>query len=302
MNSHPTFVRVDLPTSDVARAARFYGNVFGWTFEHSQPRQATRSSPPVATSALTGRGAPGDDRWLDIAPEVGLVEVGEIPPAGGVAVAVGVDSIAGAFARIEHAGGRRVHGPEVIDDIRTAVFADCEGNEIGLWSPGPEADFPWRPHQGASVVDGATFQYVQLQATMLQRAARFYGEVFGWEFTPPHESHAPTGPVPSAGQALYGRDVVLYCNDGRPQVGLLKVERVASSAGIRVAVGVDSTSAALDRIERAGGKVLLQQAETRDAHVAMFADSEGNEVSLLAPSSGRPVAWTPHRMSVGSQP
>ena len=206
---------------DVARGARFYQHVFGWAFEHSQPPQMTQSSLPVSSRAFTGRGAPGADGWLDIAPEVGLVEVSEIPLSGGVAVAIGVDSIDGAFGRIEQAGGRRLHGPEVIDDIRTAVFADCEGNEIGLWSPGPEADFPWRPHQGASVVDGATFQYVQLQATILQRAADFYGQVFGWEFTPPHESHAPTGPVPSAGQALYGRDVVLYCNDARPQVGLL---------------------------------------------------------------------------------
>jgi len=194
-----------------------------------------------------------------------------------------------------HASGLAAR--EVIDDIRTAVFADSEGNEIGLWSPGPGADFSWRPHKGAVVADGATFQYVQLQAVILRRAAEFYAEVFGWRFTPPHRSHAPGGPVPSARAALYGRDVILYCNDTRPEVGLLKVDRIAPGAGIGVAIGVDSILAALDRIERAGGSICGQQAELDDPCVAMFADSEGNHVSLLAPARERSVPWRPHLMT-----
>lgn len=297
MKRHATFVRVDLPTSNVARAARFYGDVFGWTFERRQPTSAQEGESGAPTMCFRGSGAPEEDGWLDIAPEVGLVAVAEVPPPGSVGASIGVDSIDRAFERIQLAGGRRIRGPEVIDDIRTAVFADSEGNEIGLWSPGPEADFSWRPHNGAAVVDGATFQYVELQAVVLQRAAGFYTEVFGWRFRPPHESHAPGGPVPSARAPLYGRGVILYCNDTRPEVGLLKVDRVASNAGIRVAIGVDSIPATLDRIERSGGTVWSPETEVDDPCVAAFADSEGNYVSLLAPAPRSRVSWRAHRMT-----
>lgn len=298
-------MRVELPVLDAERAARFYRDVFGWRFECPSPCGAMdawalgaseKRGASGSTVLFAGRGAPGTVGWLDVTPEVALVEVVEIAPRG-IAAAIGVDEIEEAFARIERAGGRRVSGREVVDDIRTAVFADCEGNEIGLWSPAQEAEFSWQPHAGASSVDGVTLQYVELQALSLERASRFYGDVFGWEFTPPHVTHAPGGPFPSARRPLYGHDVVLYCNERKPEVGLRAVDEVQLDGGIGVAVGVDSIPAALQRVATAGGGVHRDVEERADISVAIVSDPEGNRVSLLAPVAGRRVPWTPHVMA-----
>lgn len=299
-------MRVALSVLDAGRAARFYRDVFGWQFERPQPGAAVCASllagcdeDPASSSTLlfAGRGVPGGAGWLDVTPEVELVEVVELAPRRGTAATIGVDAIEEAFARIERAGGHRVSEREVIDDIRTAVFADCEGNEIGLWSPAPGAEFSWQPHAGASCVDGVTLQYVELQAVSLKRASRFYADVFGWDFTPPHVSHAPGGPFPSACRPLYGRDVVLYCNDVRPEVGLRQVDEVETDGGIGVAIGVDSLSSALERISDASGAVDRDVEAGAEFSLAIITDTEGNRVSLLAPASTRRYSWTPHAMA-----
>ncbi len=301
-----TFVRVELPVMNLERAGRFYRDVFGWQFELSMESLAVGKSvhtapdplrPASPTLLFAGRGVPGVAGWLAVTPEVGLVKVDERAPTSRTGATIGVDSIEDAFVRIEEAGGRRVAEAEVIDDIRTALFADSEGNEVGLWSPGQEADFSWRPHAGATVVDGVTFQYVELPALSLHRAARFYSEVFGWTFTPPHSSHAPRGPFPSARRPLYGEGVVLYCNDLRPEVGLRKVEVAEMCGGIGVVVGVDSLPAALRRISEAGGSIHRDVEAGAEVSLATVRDPEGNLVSLVAPAAGRRFAWTPHVMT-----
>ncbi|MEZ7125271.1 VOC family protein [Nonomuraea sp. AD125B] len=105
----------DISTPDAPRARRFYQELFGWTVNAIDE-----------TYALVG----GDgDR-----PAGGIGQAGPGSPYTGVVVYIAVDDVEAALERAESLGGSRVMEPAPTPMGRIAVFADLDGNRVGLVS------------------------------------------------------------------------------------------------------------------------------------------------------------------------
>jgi predicted enzyme related to lactoylglutathione lyase len=147
---------------DVDRAAAFYGAVLGWTYGDRRPGAlAIAGSSPRAIVALD---APGMEYW----PE---------RRAGGF-VSRGVADIDVAVARVRAAGGR-ASDPIETPHGRSSDCADDQGTPFSLHEREPGT-----PRPAINGTESGDVSYFTLRVPDVTRARTFYGEVFGWTFTP----------------------------------------------------------------------------------------------------------------------
>ena len=106
------------------------------------------------------------------------------------------------------------------------------------------------------------------------RARSFYGSVFGWELTAMPEPGyllAMTGPTPEDGPPA---------EPGFINGGLVAREDSVGRAPA-IVIDVDDIDAALELVEKHGGRPVLEKQEVGDmGFTAYFEDSEGNIVGL----------------------
>jgi predicted enzyme related to lactoylglutathione lyase len=114
-----SFVHVEVNTRDIERSRRFYETVFGWDIQHwNSPDSDVRYA-----MFETERGPGGG----------GIAQVGSDGPIG-VTVYLNSDNLQESLSKIEAAGGRTVMPPaEVPGEGSFALFADPDGNTLGLW-------------------------------------------------------------------------------------------------------------------------------------------------------------------------
>lgn len=108
--------------------------------------------------------------------------------------------------------------------------------------------------------------WYEIQVTDLEAAKAFYGEVFGWTF----ESWGESFVVAKAGdQMVCGLDLV--AGDLSP-----------AGRSVRVYVEVPDLEDTLNRVEKAGGKVVEQRVAVPgdNGWYAVFADPSGLKLSL----------------------
>jgi hypothetical protein len=152
----PCWVDTEQPDPDAA--CRFYGELFGWTFEDAVPAPAPGS---YLIASLNGHA------------------VAAVAPGSGSSVAwntyIAVDDADGTAATIASAGGSIVAEPaDAGDGGRAAACSDPAGAAFRLWQP--------RDRPGAQRVNvpGAwNFSHLRTDRPDLERA--FYAEVFAWE-------------------------------------------------------------------------------------------------------------------------
>ncbi|WP_459737650.1 VOC family protein [Streptomyces sp. E-15] len=162
----PCWVDAQLP--DVEAGKRFYGELFGWTFE-----EAYGSS---VWALLEG------DRVASLAPKTD----GRMPTVWTVSFATSDATALG--RRITAAGGQLVTAPSPAGDLGTAALAaDPEGAVFGLWQPGTHRGFGRRHEPG-------TFVWAQLYTRDTAAANAFYGDLF-------HDALFGTGAKPDFGRA-----------------------------------------------------------------------------------------------------
>jgi predicted enzyme related to lactoylglutathione lyase len=149
---------VDLGVPDIAKAAEFYGALFGWDAE-MDPRP---DAGGYGMFALNGKYVAG----------VGPQQTPEVPPFWSVYVTV--DDVDDTLAKATAAGGIAVAGPmDVFDAGRMAVVRDAVGSFVSMWQP--------NQHIGAQLVnEPGTFAWNELATTDLAAARTFYTSVFGW--------------------------------------------------------------------------------------------------------------------------
>jgi predicted enzyme related to lactoylglutathione lyase len=155
---------VDTNQTDPARAAEFYGGLFGWQLEESMPDGAEGSY-------LTARIRGGEVAAISSMP-------GGAPPAPAWSTYVWVDDADATAKEVVQAGGSVLSEPfDVPGAGRMATFADTEGAVFSVWQP--------RQHRGAKVVNehGAVI-FNGLATRDVDAAERFYGAVFGWRQLP----------------------------------------------------------------------------------------------------------------------
>ena len=153
---------VDLSTTDLDGALRFYGDLFGWEFE-----DMGAEAGHYHQARLRGKRVAG----------VGPTQPGAPPMTAWTTYLAGRDADAHAAAVGEN-GGTVLFGPlEIFDQGRQLVAQDPTGAIFGVWEP--------RAHTGAELVnEHATFTWNELVTSDVDGAARFYGTVFGQDFEP----------------------------------------------------------------------------------------------------------------------
>ncbi|MFD3616770.1 VOC family protein [Streptomyces sp. NPDC058676] len=146
----PCWVDAQLP--DVEAGKRFYGELFGWTFEDAYQGStwALADGEPVAALA----------RKAD----------GRLPTVWTVYFAT--PDVEGLADRVWAAGGQVVTAPVPVGDLGTAALVtDAEGAVFGLWQPGTHRGFGRRHESG-------TFAWAELYTRDTEAANTFYGGLF----------------------------------------------------------------------------------------------------------------------------
>ncbi|MFF5255210.1 VOC family protein [Streptomyces leeuwenhoekii] len=267
----PCWVEAQLP--DVEAGKRFYGELFGWTFEdrpdrhdrperpdrHDRPARSDRPEhpdrpdhPPVPAAPARGR-ATGSPVWARLggAPVAGLARKpdGRLPTVWTVYFATpDARALAG---RIERAGGQVVGSPLPVGTLGTAALAaDPQGAVFGLWQPAGHPGFGRRHEPG-------TFTWAELYTTDTEAANAFYGGLF-------HD-------------ALFGPDA-------EPDFGRAPVSAVFPAEmppHFLVHFRVMDCAAAVGAVTRLGGRVQAPPFTTSYGRVAVVGDDQGASFALL---------------------
>lgn len=120
----PRPMHFEIPADDPARAAKFYGSVFGWQF---QKWEGPMEYWMVTTGAQPEPGIDG-----------GLMR--RERPGGGTVNTIGVESIDGAVNAIGKNGGTIVAPKMAVPGVGWLAYAqDPEGNTFGVMQADPQA-------------------------------------------------------------------------------------------------------------------------------------------------------------------
>jgi predicted enzyme related to lactoylglutathione lyase len=242
------WVWADLLTSDVASAAGFYGQVFGWTFETYGGREDRETYTLALADGLPIGGLVFDPRAATKAAPaarwVGLVSVPD-PQA--------------AAAEATKRGGKVLMQPAALGERGvTAVFADPEGTLFGVVRSkhGDPADY-----RG----DVGEWLWLDLWTGDVQGAVQFYGAVVGYQTTP----------LPAEGI----RQGVRLDSGGRPRAGIVQKPDGATATWLPYVRVADARMAA-EAARRAGGRVLMEPTQWERALVAIVADPTGAPIGV----------------------
>jgi predicted enzyme related to lactoylglutathione lyase len=236
---------IDVLEPDPGAAMSFYGPLFGWEFDGPGPGD-------YYEARLRGRHVAG---------------VGAQPP--GVPSAwntyVSVASAEDASQAAVGAGGRIVFEPfDALPAGRVGVVEDPAGGVICLWEPAQRL--------GCGIVNEASaYTMSVLNTTDPDGAARFYGEVFGWEakgFAPGMSLFRLPGFVGGEPGQPVPRDVVavMASNDGPSYWG--------------VGFWVSDADAFAARAPELGGSVVVAPFDAGGFRQAVLADPAGAAFSV----------------------
>jgi predicted enzyme related to lactoylglutathione lyase len=269
---------VDTNQPDPEAAAHFYGALFGWELQEQMPADA-------GAHYLAAR-IRGED----------VAAISSIPP-GAPAVAtwntyVWVDSADATAAKVRDAGGTVMAEPfDVFDAGRMAVLADPEGAAFNVWEP--------RRHRGATVVnEHGAVNFNDLRTRDPERAAAFYGAVFGW-------TTLDMGGGPSMWMLPGYGDFLEQINPGTrarneeygapegfidvvASLSVLGDDQPDTPAHWGVIFGIDDADAAARRAQELGGTVVVAPFDAPWVRVTVITDPQGAifTASQFVPETG----------------
>ena len=256
-NDHPpgTFSWVDLSTPDLDGATAFYEGLLGWDHDDF----------PMGDGAvyrmfrLHGRNVAAASQQRDEERSHG------IPPHWNnyVTVASADDSA----ARVNELGGNLMMDPfDVFDAGRMAVFTDPTGAVLCVWEP--------RNAIGAGIVnDPGALTWNELSSTDVDRAKRFYGDLFGWTYDDVGTAEMPYATIRNRARMNGGMRPL---GDQEQQMGV-----PPNWMPYFTTAGLDQSAA---QVAELGGTVMVgpmsilqgsRIAIARDPHAAVFALFEG---------------------------
>lgn len=254
---------VDAALPDLAAGKRFYGELFGWTFEAGDP------------------GAPGHGHCVTAFSDgkrvAGLVAKrdGRMPTVWGVYFAAA--DAAALTDRIIRAGGRLVRPPTPVGHLGVlAQAADPAGAVFGLWQAGDEAGFEKRGLPGS-------FCWTEVYTRDKERVDPFYERVFGFlgadvpdgavdfRLWFPAGTGTEPGAVGAAG-AIGGRSVITDAFPAEMPGHFLIYFAVADC---------DETAEAVVRL---GGRVTTPPFDIESGRMAALMDNQGAAFAVLAES------------------
>ena len=239
---------VDLSTTDLEAAARFYGAVLGWTVRDQ----------PGGMYAFFERDGEVVAGLAALSPEQAAAGM---PPSWSMYVRV--DDPDAAAARAAELGGTvRTPAFDIPEAGRMAVVADPQGAIFLLWKPAP--------FEGAAIVNEVgAWVWSDVQTSDPAAAAEFYGALFGWE----------VAEVPGSGGQYSS-----IAHEGRAIGGVMPAPPGVEHPFWSTYFGVDSVDATLERVEAAGGRRVAGPLDVPAGRFAAAGDPTGAVFSL---SEGR---------------
>ncbi|WP_329285017.1 VOC family protein [Streptomyces sp. NBC_00691] len=252
---------LDLGAPDVPAAAAFYGGVLGWDYE----------------SMGEGEDMEGGMFRSDGKIVAGL---GKLTEKGARSAWMIYYSVADADATtraVEEAGGTVRVAPTDLDEWgRMAQYSDPLGGEFAVWQPGS--------HKGVEQVDTpGSLSWVELYTSDAEAAKRFYGSVFGWQYS--------AMPMPG-GEVTYTIITPAGLPEERMHGGLMQV----SEADLALAHGrpywhpvfaVADCDAAVGRVTASGGNVQMGPDDAEGVgRLAVCLDPSKADFVVLAPPAG----------------
>lgn len=260
---------VDVDQQDVEAAKQFYGDLFGWTF--------TQATPPgipfqyvvaqLDGQDVAGIGGPADPSWNTY---------------------VAVDDIEAAVAAVAAAGGSVVSPPaDAGEGGRAATCADPFGVQFRLWQA--------KRRLGAQVTNllGA-WNFSDLYAADPAASARFYTQVFGWDFTdlgfatmirvPGYGDHLASTTDPDIHQRQSGAGVPPGFADA---IGWLNPAREEQPPTWQVTFTVEDRDETAAKAESLGGHVVRRE-DSDWTRIAVIVDPQGAQfrASQFTPPDG----------------
>ncbi|MFE7033081.1 VOC family protein [Streptomyces sp. NPDC057621] len=276
----PCWIDAQLP--DVEAGKRFYGGLFGWTFDSADsadpadPADLTDLTDPAGPS----EGAAPSEAGAGTRAEAEAAQWADSPYAGAVRAQLGGEPVAALvpkrdgrmptvwtvwFAtpdahdmadRIRKGGGQIVTTPVPVGPYGIgALAADPEGAVFGLWEAGTHPGF------GGSRGTG-TFSWVELYSRDTATADAFYPGLFR--------------------EALFGPGVTREF--GRAHIS--DVYPAEMPPHFLVHFGVQDCEAALGAVARLGGRVQAPPFDTSYGRVAVVSDNQGASFALLQRRDG----------------
>jgi predicted enzyme related to lactoylglutathione lyase len=244
-NGVPSWVDVQVP--DTAKAAAFYGALFGWDVQTGPPEAGGYGIAHLRGRTVAGIGpqpTPGPAVWASY---------------------VNVDSADDTAAKVTANGGALLMPPfDVMDVGRMCFFSDPSGAVIGMWQPGT--------HKGAGLVnEDNTYSWNELMTDDIDGSKAFYGAVFGWQ----GQTHGE-GPGSYTEFKLGDRSVAGMMP--RPPQMPADVPPFWS-----VYFTVADLDAALARANELGGSQVTPAMEIEPGRFAVVADDQGAMFNLIQP-------------------
>ena len=243
------FVWYDLLTTDVEAARRFYGQLFGWTFQEGEADGSRvyttilldgRPIGGIAAAADLRDGAVNSSQWIS------NLSVGDVDAA---------------VADVRRLGGTVAAEPRDLPDRgRIALVRDDQGALLALvrsTTGDPPVD---REREGG-------WLWTELWTRDADASVAFYRGLVGYEDEPMAEGG--------------GSDYRVFSVRGEPQAGLLTYALDAVQPNWLPYVLVDDPGALADRVEGLGGRVLLPpDPSRRNGSVAIIADPTGAALTI----------------------
>jgi predicted enzyme related to lactoylglutathione lyase len=244
----PCWADVSLP--DLAAGQRFYGELFGWTFQDQGEEfgnYAMAAKDGRSAAALMGKADPA------------------MPTAWSVYFAS--DDAAKTAAAIRQAGGQVVFGPDAVGDVGVMLGAtDPGGSFFGVWQGGRHAGFDVVNEPGA-------FCWTENHTRDADAVDPFYEAVFGYQ-----------------GQQIgdgTGFDYKVWSLPGDPgaQVAGRMLRGDDVPAGVPSAFQVYFVVADCDdaaaTVRRLGGQVVMEPQDSPFGRMAIVADDQGAHFAVI---------------------
>lgn len=237
-----TFVWHDLVTDNPAAAKKFYGELFGWTFEPGkgvEPDYTIIRHKGVPIGGIVAPKQATSPQWLSYV------------------VVADVDKAVDAFRQ---AGGQVYRAPlNARNDLRVAAVADPQGAPLGLASRGPL--------EGASdaVPEVNRWLWMDYVARDEAPALQFYSQVLGY-----------TSQSETRETATYYR-----LTNGRPRAGLFKTPWPRETSIWLPYIRVADPEASSKRAQELGGLIVQAPApKVRNGSLAIVLDPGGAPIAL----------------------
>ena len=246
-----TFSYAELATTDAQGARAFYSGLFGWETDEI----------PMGESGTYYMFRLGD-RVAGAMYQLGGEQQGQVPAHWGSYVTV--ESVDASAARATELGGTVLAEPfDVMDAGRMAVVRDPTGAVFSLWEA--------RGHVGAQVLgEPGAACWNELATPDPERAAEFYGGLFGWT---------------ARSQDMGGGMIYIsFLNGGEPAGGMYRItEQMAGMPpSWMVYFAVEDADAGAARARELGAHVHMEPTDIPGVgRFAMLGDPQGAVFSII---------------------